>query len=601
MWVTRGLSYHALLFSPAFLRMHKSFRLTRHFTLTSLLAFLVVGATLLYFEQRRAEIFQGVQKREAQTLRDIQSEFAKQAYDSSRRDLLNINEQGNVNLTRLFSNALWPTDFSAFMAEVARIDFARCRGMADINDEDGKSRPPPEKSACFKQVGLQIPALEGFAALDQRVRAAMKGSTVFKVKVYDLQGITVYSTEHAQIGEDKSTSAGWQGAARAGRSVSELTFRDKFSALQGIVVNRDLIASYLPVIDPINDSIVGVFEIYSDVTPFLQSIKATTAKFQEAAEINQQRLDEQARSSEDQLQSSARNQVLILGAALALLYLVLLAIVRRAQTTLDNQAREVEANRQRMAQSEKMNSLGQMVAGVVHQLNTPLAFSRNNVQMSLEGIDGLTSAMEPLTRNSTTARDPAVGRMVSDLHETKAMLADVMMGLKQMDELVDHLRGFSRLDRSATSDADLNEALASVCYIAKSVISTKIEIVREFGELPRLQCNVSQLNQVFLNLIMNAAQAIEGSGRIRVTSAWDGEWIRVTVVDSGKGIPANVLPRIFDSYFTTKPKGEGTGLGLAIARDIVEQHAGTISVKSRVGVGTEFVVQLPLRPEVDAA
>jgi two-component system NtrC family sensor kinase len=593
--------------------MSNYFRLTRYFTVTSLVAFGVVAATLMYFEHRQSIFFQTVQANEAQMLNGIQADFVNRADAVARRDLLAVNEQGNVNLTRLFSNALWTSDLTPYLEEIGSVDFAPCQAIPDAVDAQGKPAAPPEKKACFKAVGAQLQALASFAPLDARVREAMQGSTVFKIKVYDMSGITVYSTELAQIGEDKSRSAGWQSAAREGKAISELTFRDKFSALQGVVENRDLIASYLPVIEPGSQKIVGVFEVYADVTPFLGQIKATSGEFKQVALANQTRLAEQAASNHEQVQSSSNQQLLIVAGLLALLYLVLLSIVRRAQTVIERQARESDATKQRLAQSEKMTSLGQMVAGVAHQLNTPLAFSKNNVLMSIQALDQLEGAVHRQIRHSMcrsetvhsgsddlldpTDEAPLTQELTSamlEVREAREMLSDVLMGMGQMNELVDNLRSFTRLDRAHTAEVNLNAALGSVCYIARTVISTKITLEQAFQPLPALECNVSQLNQVFLNLINNAAQAIQGTGTITVATEADARFITVSIRDTGGGIPPDVLPRIFEAYFTTKPDGEGTGLGLAIARNIVEEHGGDIQVSSEVDMGTEFRVRLPI-------
>jgi two-component system NtrC family sensor kinase len=593
--------------------MSNYFRLTRYFTVTSLVAFGVVAATLMVFEHRQSIFFQEVQTNEAQMLSGIQADFVTRADAVARRDLLAVNEQGNVNLTRLFSNALWTSDLTPYLDEIRSVDFAPCQAMPDAVNAQGKPAATPEKKACFKEVGARLQALASFAPLDARVREAMQGSTVFKIKVYDMSGVTVYSTELAQIGEDKSGSAGWKGAAHEGKAISELTFRDKFSALQGVVENRDLIASYLPVIEPGSQKIVGVFEVYADVTPFLAQIKATSGEFKEVALANQTRLAEQAASNHEQVQSSSNQQLLIVAGLLALLYLVLLSIVRRAQTVIERQARESDATKQRLAQSEKMTSLGQMVAGVAHQLNTPLAFSKNNVLMSIRAMDQLEGAVHRQIRHSMcrteavhsgsddvleSADEDHLGRELTsamlEVREAREMLNDVLMGMGQMNELVDNLRSFTRLDRAHTAEVNLNAALGSVCYIAKTVISTKITLEQAFQPLPALECNVSQLNQVFLNLINNAAQAIQGTGTITVATQADARFITVSIRDTGGGIPADVLPRIFEAYFTTKPDGEGTGLGLAIARNIVEEHGGDIQVSSEVDMGTEFRVRLPI-------
>lgn len=593
--------------------MSNYFRLTRYFTATSLVAFGVVAATLMYFEQRQSNFFQEVQTEEAQTLSDIQSDFVTRADAVARRDLLAVNEQGNVNLTRLFSNALWASDLTPYLAEIGSVDLAQCKALVDAVDAQGKAVATAEKKACFKEAGARLQTLPSFGPLDARVREAMQGSTIFKIKVYDMSGITVYSTELGQIGEDKSGSAGWKSAASEGKSISELTFRDKFSALQGVVENRDLIASYLPVIEPGSQNVVGVFEVYADVTSFLGQIKATSSEFKQVALANQSRLADQAASNHQQVQSSSNQQLVIVAGLLALLYVVLLSIVRRAQTVIERQARESDATKQRLAQSEKMTSLGQMVAGVAHQLNTPLAFSKNNVLMSIQALDQLEGAVHRQIRHSicsadvVTSEPDALMEPLNDEHqarelasamlevrEAREMLSDVLMGMEQMNELVDNLRSFTRLDRAHTAEVNLNTALGSVCYIAKTVISTKITLERSFKPLPSIECNVSQLNQVFLNLINNAAQAIQGAGTITVSTQADARFITVSIRDTGAGIPADVLPRIFEAYFTTKPDGEGTGLGLAIARNIVEEHGGDIQVSSDVGLGTEFRVRLPV-------
>ena len=174
------------------------------------------------------------------------------------------------------------------------------------------------------------------------------------------------------------------------------------------------------------------------------------------------------------------------------------------------------------------------------------------------------------------------------------MLGDALQGLEQMRELVENLRDFTRLDRSKVVDADLNAALRTVIYIAKSSIPTRISIIEELGNLPRVSCNPSQLNQVFLNLVTNAAQAIPAEGSIRIRTSNERSEIAIEISDTGTGIPKDVLPRIFETFYTTKPRGVGTGLGLSIARDIVQSHGGSISVDSHEGLGTSFRITLPL-------
>ena len=177
----------------------------------------------------------------------------------------------------------------------------------------------------------------------------------------------------------------------------------------------------------------------------------------------------------------------------------------------------------------------------------------------------------------------------------EALLAgDSSTNVEQMRELVVNLRDFTRLDRAQVDHVDLNKGLDNVIYIAKSVIPNRVTIHKEFGDVPAIACMPSQINQVFLNLINNAAQAIEGSGGITVRTGVEGDYVKIEVADTGKGIPAEVLPHIFEPFYTTKEAGVGTGLGLSIAHDIVRNHGGRISLDSTVGQGTTFTILLPV-------
>lgn len=595
------------------------FRLIQYFTAASLVAFVLVAAALFFFERQQGNFFKQVQDEESQLFRQTQDSFVKRQDEAARRDLLAINESGNFNLTRIFGNILWEQDFAPFIARAQAIPVDQCRAIADVKDEKtGKSVSPAEKKACYAEVGKQIMALPGFKEIEAKVLNLMKKSTVFKVKAYDMRGITVYSSERKQVGEDKAENPGFKSAAFDGKPKSELTFREKFSAFDGEVNNVDLIGSYQPFFAPGTDKIVAVLEVYSDVTQFMNQIKTASAAMKKTADDNQAKLAAKGAENQEKVDTGSMTQFAIIVALLTALFAALFVIVKRAQTLIETQEKERENTQQQLAQSEKMASLGQMVAGVAHQLNTPLAFSQSNVMMVKDALQSMAMPMQAartmseiiekaegdqVVLNIARARSklPRLQEGDVDVGMLQQMLGDVLDGINQMSELVVNLRDFTRLDRAKTAEADLNKSIHTVVYIAKSVISNNIEVVEEYGDLPPVECNISQLNQVFLNLINNAAHAIGDAGRITVRTGLEGERVKVSIADTGKGIPDDVLPRIFELYYTTKPKGEGTGLGLAIAKDIVAQHGGEIKVDTKVGSGTTFSIYLPLRQQAELA
>jgi len=282
--------------------------------------------------------------------------------------------------------------------------------------------------------------------------------------------------------------------------------------------------------------------------------------------------------------------------------------------------KQLKASQLQLIQSEKMASLGQMVAGVAHEINTPLGYVKNNIEMMEMFFDSnralvcasnaLADAL--LAPHGTEQELQEKLAVLAELRQNPSgeaddmlkLFADTRFGVEQIGEIVQNLKNFSRLDRAAADAVDLNECLDSAVLLARNVLKSRVEVVRQYGELPRISCMPSQLNQVFLNMLSNAAQAIEGTGKILLKTETEEDWLKITVQDTGKGIPADVLPRIFDPFFTTKPVGQGTGLGLSISYQIVQQHGGDIRVTSQPGKGTRFTVRLPLAaraPQENAA
>ncbi len=286
---------------------------------------------------------------------------------------------------------------------------------------------------------------------------------------------------------------------------------------------------------------------------------------------------------------------------------------------LSDALRQLQEQEMLLIQSEKMSSLGQMVAGVAHEVNTPLAYvksSLDTVNNRMPEIASLAEAtdrlLEMLQSPSTPEADLSAHfqRVSAMLEETKSrgmlreldtLVKDGLHGIGQISELVTNLKDFARLDRSKVSDFDLNEGVQSALKIARNQLKTKT-VRTMFATIPAVSCSPSQINQVFLNLITNAAQATpDEGGTITVRTAIHGaDHVMVEVSDNGHGIPEDLLPKIFDPFFTTKQIGKGTGLGLSIVYKIVESHGGRIEVDSKQGVGTRFRVILPAKSAAPA-
>ncbi len=268
--------------------------------------------------------------------------------------------------------------------------------------------------------------------------------------------------------------------------------------------------------------------------------------------------------------------------------------------------KRLEEAHNQLLQSEKMASIGQLAAGVAHEINNPIGYVGSNLGTLRGYVDRLLNVLaafeaieHELPEGATRAHLAAV-KAEADLAYLKSDIADLLSetgdGITRVRRIVQDLKDFSHADAGEWVLADLHKGLESTLNVVNNEIKYKASVVREYGDLPALRCLPAQLNQVFMNLLVNAAHAIEGQGTITIrTGVWNEE-ARVEVTDTGKGIPAHQLTRIFDPFFTTKPVGVGTGLGLSISYGIIQKHGGRIEVESEPGKGTTFRICLPLSP-----
>ncbi len=260
-----------------------------------------------------------------------------------------------------------------------------------------------------------------------------------------------------------------------------------------------------------------------------------------------------------------------------------------------------------LVQSEKLAGLGQMVAGVAHEINNPLAFVINNAAVCSRDLDDLCRLVtlyaeaDPILKRQDAHLFERINsfREAADvdfvLHNLKKLLGRSDDGLRRIQRVVNDLRLFARLDERDLKDADLNAGIESTVTIVRgSARRGDVDLQLDLEPLPLVACQPARINQVVMNLLSNAIDATSRGGKVFVRSRNDGASVRIEVSDTGEGIDPSVVDRIFDPFFTTKPVGQGTGLGLSISYGIVRDHEGTIDVNSRPGVGTTFVVRLPL-------
>jgi len=278
--------------------------------------------------------------------------------------------------------------------------------------------------------------------------------------------------------------------------------------------------------------------------------------------------------------------------------------LRKSHRELENTYKELKAAQSAILQREKMASIGQLAAGVAHEINNPIGFVSGNLRALNKYIDKFTEFIdfqseiiekfklkEVLDEMNSKKKKLKIDYIKEDICD---LIKESLDGTERVSKIVQNLKTFSRIDEASYKEADINECIESTVNIVWNELKYKAEVKKNYGTIPKIKCYPQELNQVFMNLLVNASHAIEHFGEIIIKTWHDRENIFISVSDTGSGISEEIKNRIFEPFFTTKDVGKGTGLGLSITYDIIKKHNGEITVESETGKGSTFTVKIPV-------
>jgi signal transduction histidine kinase len=274
---------------------------------------------------------------------------------------------------------------------------------------------------------------------------------------------------------------------------------------------------------------------------------------------------------------------------------------------LEHTVRQLQATQVQLVQTEKMSGLGRMVAGLAHELNNPINFINGNFKHINSYIESLVELIN-LYQQECPELTGNLQEKITDINlefildDIPKVLSSMKLGTERISEIVSSLRNFSRLDQAGKKTVNIHDGIESTILLLKHRIRQDIQMIREYGDLPLIECYPAELNQVFMNILSNAIDAVlEEQDKCKEkqilikTEIINLQNVRITVIDSGVGIKQEIQNKIFDPFFTTKPVNKGTGLGLSISYQIIQEHQGNIKVKSELGQGTELMVEIPVK------
>ncbi|MCB7128224.1 MAG: HAMP domain-containing protein [Candidatus Brocadiales bacterium] len=276
--------------------------------------------------------------------------------------------------------------------------------------------------------------------------------------------------------------------------------------------------------------------------------------------------------------------------------------LQKSHQDLEKAYKELQGAQAQLVQSEKMASLGQLVAGIAHELNNPVSFIYGNMDHLEEYINNIKEILsgfrdlKSVSPEEKKQMDHLIQEIDLDflLKDLDKLIKSCKNGAERTKDIVASLRSFSRLDEAALKRADIHEGINSTLEILTHLYKNRINVHKEYGDIPKINCFAGELNQVFMNLLANAAQAIEDKGDVWIKTEKTDTKVKISIRDSGKGISEENKKKLFTPFFTTKPVGKGTGLGLSISYGIIEKHQGRIWAESKVGEGTTFNIELPI-------